>query len=138
MLSKKDSYWTNQSGLQDLKPFSNDLSKIVTVINTPVKCSDWLAKDVRVTVVEDGHRLIMGRHLFVQLGFSLTQSRQVININQNCCPIKQRVAVEFPGLISRIGKSHKHTVKPTVHKSLTPTHQKGRRTPINLQRLVNA
>ena len=138
MLSNKDRYWTNKSGLKDLKQFSNDFTKIVSVIITPVKSSDWSAKDVRVTAVEDGHRPIMGRDLFLQLGFSVTQSRQIININQNCCPIRQRKALDFRGLISRNGKTHKHTVKSTFHKSLTSTHQKEGRTSINLQRLVNA
>ena len=31
----------------------------------------------------------------------------------------------------------KHTVKSTLHKYFTPTHQKGRRVPINLQLFVN-
>ena len=32
----------------------------------------------------------------------------------------------------------KHSVKFTFHKQFTPTHQKGRRVPINLQPLANA
>ena len=32
----------------------------------------------------------------------------------------------------------KNSVKSTFHKHFTPTHQKGRRNPINLQLLVNA
>ena len=39
--------------------------------------------------------------------------------------------------ITRIGKSLKHSVKSTFDKEFTPTHQKGRRVPINLQPLVN-
>ena len=38
------------------------------------------------------------------------------------------------GAISRI---RKHSVKSTFHKQFTPTHQKGRLVPINLQPLVN-
>ena len=139
VLSNKDScYWRKPSGLQDLKAFPNDLIKIVSVIKITVKCGKWLDKEVRVTVVEDGHRSIIGRDLFLYLCFSVTQSRQVLNIDQNRCPIKQRIALDFRGLISRISKSHKHTVKSTGHKSLTPTHQKGRRIPINLQPVVKS
>ena len=36
-----------------------------------------------------------------------------------------------------MGQSLKHTVKSTFHKHFTPTHQTGRRDPINLQPLVN-
>ena len=51
--------------------------------------------------------------------------------------IKKQLAFNFPGLISRIGKSIKHSVKSKFQKNFTPTHQKGRRVPIDLQPLVN-
>ena len=107
------------------------------MINTSIKCNDWIATGVDVTVVEDGHRPIIGRDLFRKLGFSLTQLKQVANFDQNQCLIKQQIAFDFPDLISRIGKSLKHSVKSTVHKEFTPTHQKERRLSINLQPLVN-
>ena len=44
VLNNKDSYQRKSSGLQDLKPFSNDIIKIVGVINTTVKSRDRLAK----------------------------------------------------------------------------------------------
>ena len=108
------------------------------MINTSIQCNDWIATSVDVTVVEDGHRTINGRHLFSKLGFSLTQLKQVANINQNQCLIKKQIAFDFPVLITRIGKSLKHSVKSTFHKQFTPTHQKCRQVPINLQPLVNA
>ena len=37
-----------------------------------------------------------------------------------------------------MGKSQNHTVNSTFHKNFTPTHQKRRRVPINLQPVVNA
>ena len=97
-----------------------------------------MATGVDVTVVEDGHRPIIGRDLFPKLGFSLTQSKQVANVDQNQYLIKKQIAFGFPGLISRIGKSLKHSVKSTFHKHFTPTQQKGCRVPINLQPVVNA
>ena len=121
-----------------MKTFSNDIIKIVGAINASIKCNDWIATGVDVTVVEDGQRPIIGRDLFPKLGFSLTQLKQVANIDQNQCLIKKQIAFDFPDLIIRIGKSLKHSVTSTFHKEFTPTHQKGRRVPINLQPLVNS
>ena len=59
------------------------------------------------------------------------------NIDQNQCPIKRQISFDFPELITRVGKSLKHSVQSTFHSEFTPTHQKGRRVPINLQPLVN-
>ena len=95
------------------------------------------AANVNVIVVEDCHRPIIGRDLFSQLGLSLTQTKHVSNVDQNQCLIAKQTAFDFPGLIYRIGKSLKHTVKSLFHKHFTPTHQKGRRVSFNLQPLVN-
>ena len=134
----KESYWVQSPELHDLKTFSNDIIKIIGVINTSIKCNDSVATGVDVTAVEDGHRPIIGRDLFPKLSFSLTQLKQIANVDQNQCLIKKQIAVDFPGHITRIGKSLKHSDKSTFHKHFTTTHQKGRRVPINLQPLVNA
>ena len=133
----KDSCWVEQPEMHELKTFSNDLIKTIGVIKTSIKCNDWIATGDNVTVVEDGNRPIIGLDLFPQLGLLLTQTKQVANVDQNQCLIKKQIAFDFPGLISRIGKSLKHSVKSMFHKNFTPTHQKGRRVPINLQPLVN-
>ena len=132
-----ESYWVQSPEIHDLKTFSNDIIKIVGVINTSIKCNDWIATGADVTVVEDGHRPIIGRDLFPKLGFSVIQLKQVVNIDQNQCPIKRQISFDFPDLITRVGKSLKHSLKSTFHDEFTPTHQKGRRVPINLQPLVN-
>ena len=134
----KESYWVESPEIHDLKTFSNDVIKISGVINTSINCIDWIATGVDVTVVEDGHRPIIGRDLFSKLDFSLRQLKRIANIDQNQCLIKKQVAFDFPGLITRIGKSLTHSVKSTFHKQFTPTHQKGRRVLINLQPLVNS
>ena len=134
----KESYWVQSPEIHDLKTFSNYIIKISDVIDTSIKCNDWIATGVDVTVVEDGYQPIIGRDLFSKLGFSLTQLKQVANIDQNQCLIKKQIAFDFPDLITRIGKSLTHSVKSTFHKQFTPTHQKGRRVPINLQPLVNS
>ena len=123
--------------MHELKSFSDELIKTIGVIKTSVKCNEWVATDVIVTANDDGHRPIIGRDLFSQLRLSLTQIKQISNVDQNQCLIKKQTAFDFPGLISRIGKSLKNSVKSTIHKNFTPTHQKGRRVPINLQPLVN-
>ena len=132
-----ESYWVESPEIHDLKNFSNDIIKIIGVINTSIKCNDWIATGVDVTVVEDGHRPIIGRDLFPKLGLSVIQLKQVANIDQNQCPIKRQISFDFPDLITRVGKFLKHSVKSTFHNEFTPTHQKGRRVPINLQPLVN-
>ena len=81
--------------IHDLKTFSNDIIKIVGVINTSKKCNDWIATGVDVTVVEDGHRPIIGRDLFPKLGFSVIQLKQVANIDQNQRPIKRQIFLIF-------------------------------------------
>ena len=132
-----ESFWVQSPEMNGLKTFSNELIKIIGVINTSVGCNDWVATTVNVTVVEGGHRPIIGRDLFSQLRLSPTQTIQVSNVDQNQCLIKKQFAFDFPGLISRVSKSLKHSVKPTFHENFAPTDQKGRRVPINLQPLVN-
>ena len=134
----KEIHWVQSPEIHDMKTFSNDIIKISGVVNTSIKCNDWIATGVDVTVVEDGHRPITGRDLFSKLGFSLTQLQQVANIDQNQCLIKKQIAFDFQGLITRIGKFLTHSVKSTFHTQFKPTHQKGRRVPINLQPLVNS
>ena len=106
----KESNWVQSPEIHDLITFSNDIIKIVGVVNTSIKCNDWTATGVDVTVVEDGHRPIIGRDLFPKLGFSVIQSKQIANIDQNQCTIKRQISFDFPDLISRIAKSLKHTV----------------------------
>ena len=77
--------------MHELKIFSNDLIKTIGVIKTSGKCNDCVATDVNVTVVEDGHRPIIGRKLFSQLGLSITETKQVANIDQNQCLIKKKL-----------------------------------------------
>ena len=89
----------------------------------------------------DGHRSLLGRDLFQALGLSIHQSNNHITINQvdqEYCPIKKQIAIDYPDLISRIGKSKVHTVRSKFHKHYTPSHQKCRRVPINLLDKVSA
>ena len=85
-----------------MKTFSNDIIKFIGVINTSIKCNDWTATNVDVTVFEDGSQPIIGREVFSKLGFSLTLLKQVTNIDRNQCLSKKQIAFDFPGLITRI------------------------------------
>ena len=88
----------------------------------------------------DGHRSLLGRDLFPALGLSIQQSNSPNTVNQveqEYCPIEKQIATDFPDLSSRIGKSELHTVRSKFHKHYTPSHQKGRRVPINLLHRVS-
>ena len=100
----KESFWVQPPEMHELKTFSNDLIKTLGAIKTSVKCNDWVATDVNVTVEEDGLRPIIGRDPFSQVGLSLTQVKLVSNVDQTQCLIKKQIAFDFPGLISRIDK----------------------------------
>ena len=88
--------------MHELKTFPNDLIKTIGVIKTSVECNDWVTANFNVTVVDDGHRPIIGWDFFSQLGLSLTQSKQVSNVEKNQCLIKKQKAFNLPCLISRI------------------------------------
>ena len=79
----QESFWIQSHVMQELKTFSNDLIKTIGVIKTSIKYNDCVAANVNVTVVQDGHRPIIGRGFFSQLGLSLTQSKQVLNVEKN-------------------------------------------------------
>ena len=103
----RESFWIQSPEVHELKTFSNDLIKTIGVIKNSIKCNDWVATGVIVTVVEDSLRPVIGRDLFPQRshnGLFLTQTKQVANVDQNQCLIKKQIAFDFPGLISRIGK----------------------------------
>ena len=97
VLNRQESFWVQSQENHYLTIFSNEIIKAIGVVNTSVKCSDWAAVNVNTKVVEDGHRSIVARDLFPQLGLSLTQTKQVSNVDQNQCLIKKQIAFDFPG-----------------------------------------
>ena len=88
------------------------------------------------TVVADRFRPKLGRDLFDQLGITISQNpcpqTEVDNIDPPYS-IKKSLAMEFPDVISRIGKSKNHTVNSKFHKNYRVIHQKGRKVQIHLQ-----
>ena len=110
VLNIQESFWVESRENHEPKTFSNELNKTIGVIKTSEKFNDWAALNVNDTVGEDGHRPIIGRDIFSQLGLTLTQTKQVSNVDQNQSLKKRQIAFVFLGLSSQIGKSFKHTV----------------------------
>ena len=95
-----------------------------------------------LTVVDDGHKNIIGRDLFATLGLAVVQQQPetgkcLYNIDNSVCKIKETIATQFPHLVSRIGLSKTHVAKSKFHQKFTAKHQKGRGVPINLQPRVS-
>ena len=109
--------WINKSEKRDLKSFSNDPIKVLGHPETTFACNNWIDRETNLPVVEDGHKIVIGRDLFTSLGFAIVQQQQpdngnrVNNINNSTCNIKETIAAQFPHLVSRIGLSMTHVAK---------------------------
>ena len=131
--------WIIKEEKRDLKTFSNEPIKVLEHLGTTVAHNNWIDREAILNVVEDGHKIIIGRDLFPSLGLAVVQQQQsengksVNNINNPACKIKETIAAQFPHLVSRICLSKTHVAKCRFHQKFTAKHQKGRRVPINLQ-----
>ena len=133
----QDSYskWIREAVPEQLETFSNELIQTLGILQTSIQSNNWYANPIEVPLVTDGHRSLLCRDLFPALGISIQQSSSPNTVNQveqENCPIKKQIATDFPDLTSRIGKSNLRTLRLRFHKHYTPSHQKGRRVPINL------
>ena len=118
-----------------MKTFSNEPIHTLGILQTSIQSNNWYANPIEIQVVTDGHCPLLGRDLSPALELSIQQSNNQTTINlveQEYCLIKKQIAIDFPDLISRIGKSKVHMVCSKFHRNYTPSHQKGRRVPINL------
>ena len=135
--------WITTKKKRELKTFSNEPIKVLD-LETTVTYNNWTCKEARLTIVEDGHKIIMGRDLFNSFGLAIVQQQQpkkgkcVSNFNNSTFKIKETIAAQFPHLVSRIGLSNTHVAKLKFHQKFTAKHQKGRCVPINLQPRVTA
>ena len=125
-----------------MKTFSNEHIKVLGHLETTITYNQWKDKAALFTVVEDGHRNIIGRDLFTTLGLAVVQQQPdngkcVNNINTSTCKIKETIATQFPHLLSKIGLSKTHVAKSKFQQKFTAKHQKGHRVPINLQPRVS-
>ena len=135
--------WTDTKDKRNLKTSSNEPIKVLGHLEILITYNQWKDKAALLTVVEDGHRNIIGRDLFTTLGLAVVQQQLdngkcVNNINTSACKIKETIATQFPHLVSRIDLSKTHLAKSKFHQKFTAKHQKGRRVPINLQPRVSA
>ena len=136
----KSAKWTDTKERRNLKTFSNEPIKVLGHLETTVTYNQWKDRAAMLTVVEDGHKNIIGRDLFTTLGLAVVQQQPengkcVNNINTSTCKIKE---TQFPHLVSRIGLSKTHVAISKFLQKFTAKHQKGRRVPINLQPRVSA
>ena len=135
-----NSKWIREAARKQLKTFSNELIQKLGILQTFNQSNNWYANPIEIQVAIDGHRSLLDRDLFPALGLSIQQSnspKTVNQVEQEHCPIKKQIATNFPDLISRIGKAKLHRVRSKFHKHYTPSHQKGRRVPINLLHKVS-
>ena len=136
----KSAKWTDTKEKRNLKTYSNEPIKVLGHLKTTITYNQWKDRAAMLTVVEDGHRNIIGRDLFTNLGLAVVQQPEngkcVNNINTSTCKIKETIAMQFPHLVSRIGLSKTH-VEIKVSSKVYSKASKGRRVPINLQPRVS-
>ena len=88
--------WITKREKRDLKTFSNNPIEILGHLETTVAYNNWIDREASLTVVEDGHKIIIGRDLFTSFGLAIVQQRQpnngkcVNNINNSTCNNKER------------------------------------------------
>ena len=135
--------WTESTKKRNLKTFSNEPIKVIGHLETTVVYNQWQDKSAILTVVDDGHKNIIGRDLFTTLGLAVVQQQPetgkcVYTFNNPTCKIKESIATQFPHLVSRIGLSKTHVAKSKFYQTFTAKHQKVRRVPINVQPRVSS
>ena len=122
--------WITKRENRDLKTISNDPIKVLGHLETTVPYNNWIDREASLTVVEDGHKFIIGRDLFTSLGLAVVQQQQtdngkcVNNINNSTCKNKEKIMAQIPHLVSRIGLSKTHVAKSKFHQKFTAKHQK--------------
>ena len=138
--SSPRAFWINETTPPQLRTFSNGPIQVEGKIQAPITSKGWACDSATFTVVADGLKFLIGRDLFDQLGLDVTQSTSLKGnrVNNIASPkFKEQIAKNFPGLVSRIGRSKSHVAKSKFQKDFQPRHQKSRRIPINFQEKVN-
>ena len=97
--------WITTEERRELKTFSTEPVKVLGHLETTVTYNNWTYKDACLTIVEDGHKIIIGRDFFISLCQAIVQQQQpkngkcVNNINDSTCKIKETTAGQFPHLV---------------------------------------
>ena len=71
----KSAKWTDTEEKRSLKTFANEPIKVLGHLETTVTYNQWKDRAAMLTVVEDGHRNIIGRDLFTTLGLAVVQQQ---------------------------------------------------------------
>ena len=107
--------WITTKQDKDLKTFSNKPIKVLGKTTTTIIYNDWFCEYACLTVVEDGQKLLIERHLFNSLGLAVVQQAKTGKCDKNIdiatCKKQQTMTSKFPHVVSRIGISEKHVVK---------------------------
>ena len=124
--------WVSIKRDKDLKTCSNELINVQDKTATKVIYNNWICEDACLTVVEDHHKLTIGREFSSSLGLAVVQqqairSKCINNIDNSICVVKQTIESHFPHLVSRICLSKTHVVKSKFDQMFTAKHQKSRR-----------
>ena len=132
-------FWISEKTSPQIRTSSNEPIRKERKIQSPITSNGWTCEFAIFTVVADGLKSLISRDVLDQLGLAVTQStsQKCSRVNVISSPeIKQQIAKTLPKLISRTLRSKNHVAKSKIHKDFQPTHQKGRRIPINLQEKV--
>ena len=69
------SRWIISIDKNDLEPFSNEPIKVLGKLATSVTQNEWTCEDARLSVVDCGHKNIIGRVTFKSLGLAVVQQQ---------------------------------------------------------------
>ena len=128
--SSSNAFWVRENVKPQLRTFSNDPIQIKCKIQTTLSSKGVTTRSYTFTVVADGLKILIGCDLFDQLGLAVTQppsltGNQVKRFSPHSA-FKERIALKFTNLISRIERSKNLVAKPKFYKIFQPRHQKGR------------
>ena len=92
--------WIIKKEKRDLKTFSIKPIKVLGHLESTVAYNNWIHREAILTVVEDGHNIIIGRDVFPSLGLAVVQQQQsedgkCVNNNNPACKIKETIAAQF-------------------------------------------
>ena len=68
--------WIATRDKKDLKTFSNEPIKVLGHLQTTLLYNNWTGKEASLTVLEDGHKIIIDRGIFTSLGLAIVQHQQ--------------------------------------------------------------
>ena len=94
--STKSAKWINATEKKNLKTFSNEPIKVLGHLETTVIYNQWKDTSAMLTVVDDGHKNIIGRDLFATLGPTLGPAGVPINLQPRVSEELERHHISTP------------------------------------------